>query len=207
MLVRPVGLPGSDEIGPDWLDSQVDMLARAVAQYLPKALEELDEQARDGDSGLVAAATVAREGLHAVGRLFHLFSFDPARHEPFWARLAEGDPGGLWAGLRRRLWWLPGIHQGDDGEPVAEVLPEIAVALEQARHEARSLLTAIRQQIAGRDFRFVPGMIALLDSPSDQQVLNEEYRVELDGAMRDSDAVGCGGNDHRAGPGRGCDPG
>lgn len=170
----------------NWIDEQVDSLARCVSTRLADAAAEMRELAV-GNSPAEAAA--ARCVQRTLAKIADLFQQDRTRTvgeaamspTPFDC-LDSARPRGLWAGLRPRLWWLPEIRVDEEGEPLDDQMPTVAMALELASREQRSLQTAIEGWMAIQDFRFVPAMIEVLRDESTLNEVDQRYRLLLEGS-------------------------
>ena len=172
--------------GANWIDEQVDNLAKCASTRLAGAAREMSEVAAGGSPAEAAAARCVQRALAKIGKQFQQDGTDTAEKamttQVLFDCLDNTRPRGLWAGLRPRLWWLPEIRIDDEGEPFEDQLPEIAAALELAFREQRSLRTAIEQWMAIQDFRFIPAMIEVLQDDTALVEVEERYRLLLEGS-------------------------
>lgn len=172
--------------GANWIDEQVDNLARCVSTRLADAAREMSELASGDSPAQAAAARCVQRALDKIGDLFQrdgtrVIEKGPTSLTPF-DGLDSARPRGLWAGLRPRLWWLPEIRVDEQGEPLENQMPAIATALELSSREQRSLKTAIEGWMEVQDFRFVPAMIGVLQDESTLNEVEQRYRLLLEGS-------------------------
>jgi len=169
----------------DWLGQQVAELRQVLKKLLPEAKAELEAQ-MNGLGLLHGASAYALESCEHVRALV-------APDEPPLATLSDTnqsdyllglEPRGLWPGLRRRLWCLPGLRFLDSGEPFADDLPLVADALDRSSSEETSLEAIFRQRIEDRDFRHTEEMLSLM---SEQDTASDLQNLLVDGIKRASD--------------------
>ncbi len=166
----------------DWIQQQVEQLVDNLGQALPPVVESLNNIiALDDRPSVVAAAHAAARAVYQLAGDLRLPGDNlPSLHEDGADWLVQ-DVDTVEAAFARRLLLLPEIPLTDHGDPVDAALADVAVALERAYSEQRSLSTAFYIWMEKQDFRFAERLLNIVRDELPNA--DEEYNIRLQGAV------------------------
>jgi hypothetical protein len=170
-----------DNAHSDWLTAQKAKLRALANELLPIAETELREavQSQQTNHSLTAAVHYL---LYALQHLRILFQLPPTKTEEsascLYGAACDVDLP-LESLLARRLWTLPELHLNDDGNPAMSDPIEIAIAIERAAKEERTLEMSIARLVQEQDFRFAKPLLELLPDRQQAAHLEQDLNTTL----------------------------